>query len=278
RIARRLSGGGAVYHDVGNLNFTFIVPKSAFDIPRQLSVVGMAVGVFGLQAEASGRNDLHVNGRKFSGNAFYKSGSAAYHHGTLLVNCDMEIMARFLTVDQKKLQQRGVQSVPSRVTNLSALAQDITIETLQQALFNAFATVYDAKPVLLDERMMDAHSLGELTQQFESTEWIYPEAIPYSFTVTERFPWGGVTVKLLSEGGVIRAAKIFTDAMEAALFTRIEQSLIGCPFLISSISGRFEQRLELLKDPRLLQVAGDVCTLICGRIRAMDRGGETHGA
>lgn len=276
RIARRLSGGGAVYHDGGNLNFTFILPKPEFDIPRQLSTIGMAVGAFGIQAEISGRNDFQVGQRKFSGNAFYKSGSAAYHHGTLLVNCNMNVMSKYLTVDQKKLEHHGVKSVPSRVVNLRELSSEITIEELQQALYWAFAHVYRAQPVWLDERMMDRPTLEMLTAQFESTDWIYPEKVPYTFTVSERFPWGGVTVKLLSEGGVIRAAKVFTDAMEAALFTRIEQSLVGCPFLISAISGRFEQRLELLTDQRLLQVAGDVCTLICGRIRAMDRGGETH--
>lgn len=276
QIARRLSGGGAVYQDGGNLNFTLILPKTEFDIPRQLHVVGMAVSAFGVRTEISGRNDLQAGGRKFSGNAFYKAGSAAYHHGTLMVNCDLGMMERYLTVDKQKLERSGVRSVPSRVVNLSELSGGITVEELQQALYWAFERVYRARPAWLDERMMDGPTLDALTGRFESTDWIYPEALPYSFSVAERFPWGGVTVKLLSEGGVIRSAKIFTDAMEAALFTRIEQALIGCPFLIGAIAGRFEQRLELLTDQKLLQVAGDVCTLICGRIRAMDRGGETR--
>ncbi|NLO84482.1 MAG: lipoate--protein ligase [Clostridiales bacterium] len=272
-IARRLSGGGAVYHDVGNLNFTFILPKTEFDISRQLNVIGMAVGAFGVQVEISGRNDLHASGRKFSGNAFYKAGSAAYHHGTLMVNCNMNVMQHYLTVDPKKLEQRGVKSVPSRVVNLKDLCADITIETLQQSLCLAFEHVYRAKPAWLDERMMDVYSLQNLTDQFAGTEWIYPESIPYSFSVDERFPWGGVSVKILSEGGIIRSAKIFTDAMEAVLFHQLEKALVGSPFLISAIAARFDQKLKLLSDPRLLQVAGDVCTLICGRIRSMDRGG-----
>ncbi|MEG2355466.1 MAG: lipoate--protein ligase [Clostridia bacterium] len=276
RIARRLSGGGAVYHDGGNLNFTLILPKSEFDISRQLSVVGMAVGAFGIQTEISGRNDLQTNGRKFSGNAFYKAGSAAYHHGTLLINCDMNIMAKYLTVDPQKLEKRGVKSVPSRVVNLCTLSPEINVESLEQSMCRAFEYVYHSSPAWLDERMMDDHTLCALTAQFESTDWLYPESIPYTFSVSERFPWGGITVKLLNEGGVIRCAKIFTDAMEAALFSRMEQALVGSPFLISAISNRFAQRLAMLRDPRLLQVTNDVCTLICGKIRAMDRGGETH--
>ena len=274
RLARRMSGGGAVYHDMGNLCFTIVLPKSEFDIPRQLNVVGLALGAMGVQTEYNGRNDLHAGGRKFSGNAFFKAGSAAYHHGTLMVDCDLEAMERYLTVDEQKLKHRGVTSVRSRVINLKELNPDITVEGLQQSLYRAFAMMYGGEPALLDERMMDTPTLDRLTARFASPEWLYPEKLPYGFTVSERFPWGGVTVMLLSEGGVIRSAKIFTDAMEAALFNRLEQALTGCPFLISAISARFEQNQEMLKDARLLQVAGDLCTLICGRIRAMDRGGS----
>ena len=94
-----------------------------------------------------------------------------------------------------------------------------------------------------------------------------------TFSVSERFPWGQVTVKLKVDGGVIRAARVFTDAMEAPLFGLIEQSLTGSPYLISAISGRMDQRLEMLSDPRLIQLAGDVTNLICGRIRSLDRQG-----
>ena len=275
KIARRLSGGGTVYHDMGNLNFTFIVPKVEFDISRQLSVVGMAVGAFGIPVEASGRNDLYAGGRKFSGNAFYKAGHSAYHHGTILMDCNMDVMAQFLTGDPGKLQRGGVKSVPARVINLKTLCPKIETRHLQEALFHAFGKVYRQLPTMLDEYMLDSPTLEKITVQFEDQNWIYPAALPYSFTVSERFPWGGVTVKLHVDGGVIRAAKIFTDAMEATLFDRVEQGLTGSPFLISAIGGRLEQKLELLTDQALRQIAGDVCALICGKMRAMDRGYES---
>ena len=271
QIARRLSGGGAVYHDRGNLNFTFILPKNEFDVRRQLAVVKAAVGVFGLEAEMSGRNDLEIGGRKFSGNAFYKSGAAAYHHGTLLIQADTRAMAQYLIVDERKLQSRGVKSVPARVVNLSDLSGEINVESLEEALFVAFGRMYRCEPAMLDERMLDQPTLRMLSAQFADPNWIYPASVPYGFTVSERFPWGSVTVKLLVEGGVIRKAKLFTDAMEAGLFDLIEQALTGSPYLISAISGRLRQKLELLRDPTLLQMAGDVNTLICGRIRALDR-------
>ena len=274
-IARRLSGGGAVYHDMGNQNFTFILPKGEFDIPKQLSVVAAATASFGIQAEPSGRNDLQVSGRKFSGNAFYKAGSSAYHHGTILVDSNFSMLERYLSVDEKKLAQHSVTSVRSRVVNLASLCPDVTISRMQEALFLAFAKVYRRDPILLDECMLDHPTLQKIAEQFEDENWIYPAALPYGFTVSERFPWGSITVKLQVEGGIIRAAKIFTDAMEASLFGRLEQALPGSPYLISSIGSRFAQKLEMLTDPTLLQMAGDVCSLICGKMKAIDRGHES---
>lgn len=271
RIARRLSGGGAVYHDLGNLNFTFVVPKADFDIPRQLSAVALAVSAFGVKVQASGRNDLHAQGRKFSGNAFYKAGAAAYHHGTLLVDSDTDSMARFLTVDEKKLEGRGVPSVPARVVNLCQLCPSLTVDALQNAMCAAFARVYGAQPAWLDERMLDQASLARWTEWFSSEDWLFPDEPDATFDVSERFPWGGVTVRLAVEGGVIQRARMYTDAMEAALFTRMEQMLERTPFLISAIAGRFDQRLSEMTDPRLAQMAGDVCTLICGCIRDQNR-------
>ena len=93
-LARRLSGGGAVFHDLGNLNFTFLLPTKDFDVSRQLEVILQAMRHLGLAAERSGRNDVTIEGRKFSGNAFYDSRGHSYHHGTLLVDVDMDALSR----------------------------------------------------------------------------------------------------------------------------------------------------------------------------------------
>ncbi|MCI6377903.1 MAG: hypothetical protein MR842_09320 [Clostridiales bacterium] len=267
-IARRLGGGATAYHDAGVLNFTFLLPKTQFDIARQLGVAGMAVGAFGVQAQSGPHAILHAEGHMFGRNAFFKSGSAAMHHGALLVNCDLEQWARYLTGAQPA--SPGPADAP---VNLNALCADITVDALQQALYWAFARVYGAQPAWLDEQMLDSRSIEGWTARFADPAWIYPEAIPYTFSISERFPWGGVMVKLNVEGGVIRAARIFTDAMEAPLFASLEAALTGSPFLISAIAGRFDQRLELMNDSRLMQLAGDVCNLICGRIRSLDRAG-----
>ena len=278
QIARRLSGGGAVYHDLGNLNFTFVLPKGQYDVMKQLGIVSAAVNAFGLRPQLSGRNDLLLDGRKFSGNAYYRAGHSAYHHGTLLVNGDMESMAQYLTVDPQKLAARGVRSVPSRVINLSELNPDITVEALEQSLYYAFGAAYKLRPAFLDENMFDTPTLDELTACFADTAWVYPEQKPYTFSVSERFPWGGVTAKLLVENSVIRCAKVFTDAMEVSVFESLEQALTGCPYLISAIAGRVEQKLAPTADATALQMAKDVAALICGKMRNLDRAARTDAA
>ena len=130
-LARRLSGGGAVYHDLGNLNFTFLVSKENYSIDRQLEVIVKAVQKLGAKAEKSGRNDILIDGKKFSGNAFFDSKGYYYHHGTLLLNVDTASMSRFLNPSKAKLQSKGIDSVRSRVVNLSSLCPDITVDTIQ---------------------------------------------------------------------------------------------------------------------------------------------------
>ncbi len=271
-IGRRLSGGGAMYQDRGALNFSFILPKTRFDIPRQLSAIGMAVGAFGVQAQASGRNDLSADGRKFCANAFFKSGSAAMHHGTILVSSQLGQMVNALTVEEGKLPAGMKKSFP-QVVNLADVGRGVSMGHVQESLYWAFGRIFGAEPGMLDERMLDGTSIDRTAAQFASREWLFPNGIPYTFTVTERFPWGGVTVQMRTEGGIVRDARVYTDAMEAALFTHIEQALIGSPCLISAIGKRFSQRLAWITDLRLGQMAGDVCTLICNRLRDMARDG-----
>ena len=137
-LARRLSGGGAVFHDLGNLNFTFLVPTTDYDLQKQQRVLLEACRSFGIPAELSGRNDLTADGRKFSGNAFYHNGPRSYHHGTLLVDVDGAKLQRYLTPTKAKLETKGVPSVRSRVVNLKELCPTIPIDSLKRALVAAF--------------------------------------------------------------------------------------------------------------------------------------------
>ena len=141
-LVRRLSGGGAVYHDSGNLNFTFLTDARTYNLARQLEVIIGALKSLGINAEKSGRNDILVDGRKVSGNAFYTSGGKKYHHGTLLIDVKTDEMAKYLTVSPLKLQAKGVSSVKSRVLNLKEVCPSLTVPVLQNALVRSFAEIY----------------------------------------------------------------------------------------------------------------------------------------
>ena len=111
RLARRISGGGAVYHDLGNLNFTFIAREGLYDIAKQTDVILKACRLLGIDAEKNGRNDLTIDGMKFSGHAYFQSGSYCYHHGTIMMDVRTEDMAKYLNVSKAKLKSKGVDSV-----------------------------------------------------------------------------------------------------------------------------------------------------------------------
>ena len=235
RLARRLSGGGAVYHDLGNLNFTFLLPQSRFDTRKQFSVILEALKKLGVEAELSGRNDILAGGRKFSGNAYYKNGMAAYHHGTLLVSADLEKLGRYLSPDRKKLQSKGVDSVPSRVCNLAEINPAVTVETLRQALKEAFQSVYgDWETLALTGD--DREEIDVLTRRNRGWDWNYGQKLPFDVIWEDRFPWGGVEIDLQVTRGRVVAAKVYTDAMDETLAGQIERALAGCAFTTAELT------------------------------------------
>ena len=237
-LARRLSGGGAVFHDLGNLNFTFLVPSSDYDLEKQQRVLLEACRTFGIPAELSGRNDLTADGRKFSGNAFYHNGPRSYHHGTLLVDVDGEKLSRYLTPSRAKLETKGVASVRSRVVNLRELCPVITIDGLKQALFAAFEGVYGLKSQPRDLTETDRQRIAELRETYASWAWRCGQRLPFTCRAEGRFAWGGVEIQLRVNEGVITEAAVYSDDMDFAFPPALEKALIGCRFDPDALSKR----------------------------------------
>ena len=237
-LARRLSGGGAVFHDLGNLNFTFLMPQAEYDLDRQFAVIIEAMTILGIQAERSGRNDILIDDRKFSGNAFYKNGKQAYHHGTLLVDVDMDKLSRYLNPSKAKLQAKGVDSVRSRVVNLKEINPQITISSMKAAMATAFEKIYALPCSLLDDQMLDMAAIEALRVRNASWDWNFGQKLPFTAEFEERFPWGGLQIGLLVENGAIKAAKVYSDAMDWSVAPKLEMALIGCRFECSSLVSR----------------------------------------
>lgn len=229
-LVRRLSGGGAVYHDLGNLNFTFCVRKEDYDVGRQLQVIQEAVRSLGMNADRTGRNDIAIDGRKFSGNAFYQSGDYCYHHGTILLDVDTAQMSEYLNVSKEKLKSNGVASVRSRVVNLKELRPDLTLDELAGSLFEAFGQVYGCPPAPLEEDRLDWKEIGRKEEKFSSWEWKYGRKLRFQYSGIKKFPWGEVELQFQVESGVIQEVNVFSDGMEVYFFQELQQAWKGCRY------------------------------------------------
>lgn len=229
-LARRLSGGGAVFHDLGNLNFTFLAQESHYDVSKQLDVIVETVKTFGIPAEKSGRNDIVVDTKKFSGNAFYKTGKKCNHHGTLLLDVDMEKLPYYLHVAPEKLQMKGVDSVRSRVINLRELNPDINLEKMKEALIDSFQKVYEGT---LEEKRLSSDAEKEIqkgAQFFGSEEWNYGKKIPFDYEMEKRFSWGDVWLQFQINKGRVQNGTIWSDGLDADFLAEIPAKLAGEKF------------------------------------------------
>ena len=253
RLARRLSGGGAVYHDLGNLNFTFCMCKEDYDLDKQLEVIRRACTLAGIQAEKSGRNDLLAGGRKFSGNAFYQDKVHAYHHGTLMVDVDKDKLGRYLSPPKAKLQAKGVASVRSRVVNLRELSPALTIDTLRTYMARAFEEVYGLRAENYTISVPQQTEVQQLQSLYGSWEYLYGSPLAFSFSCEEKFDWGYIQLQLDAKGGKVTGVKVYTDAMDWELAGKIEEALTGCTF-----------RLEDMKQALMssVSVAEDLCKML----------------
>lgn len=229
-LMRRKTGGGAVYHDDGNLNFSFVVPKALYDQQRQFSVIQRAVESFGLHTELSGRNDILAEGRKFSGNAFSKGRVNDLHHGTLLISGDMSDLARYLKPKPAKLQKHGVQSVRSRVVNLAELNLDITPESIVPRLKKAFVEEYggDCMDVAFDD-IISCDEVRAIHDHFASDEWKFGRWQTFTAQRSAQFDWGGVEMALTVDEarGIITDVQIASDALDLAALDEARRLLIG---------------------------------------------------
>ncbi len=294
-LVRRTSGGGAVFHDVGNLCFTFIAPIDDYEKINWRELIAGCVRSFGIDAAVNGRNDIVTgDGRKFSGNAFRFSRSAGLIHGTLLVDADLDKMGRYLNVSQAKLEAKGVRSVRSRVVNLKELSPTLTISSLSDMLIDSFReyckdnNIDAADPVKVSPVRTSIDSDGEQIelyytdpaiegsetfysryQKFASWEWRYGESMPFNVFTEKRFEWGTVSAELFVENGSIKSAAVNTDAMDAQLGETLSTALKGTRLTEHDIRSALETAMALLSMSQLTitepaRVVTDVTSLIAG--------------
>lgn len=230
-VVRRLSGGGAVYHDLNNLNYTIISNKTqegAFDFKTFSQPVIETLADLGVTATFTGRNDLEIDGKKFCGNAqaYYKG--RMMHHGCLLFDVDMTVLGNALQVSKDKIESKGVKSVRARVTNiLDELPEKMTVETFSEQLLNKIKEQYpDMMEYVLSEA--DLENIQNLADnQFATWDWTYGKSPDYTIKRSVRYPAGKLTSYVKVEKSVITGLKIYGDFFGIKDVSDIEEELIG---------------------------------------------------
>lgn len=241
-LARRLSGGGAVFHDLGNLNFTFICSTEHLDISKHINVIQSACKKAGIETQISGRNDILANDKKFSGNAFYNSQGRSYHHGTILVNADTDKLNRYLTPPKAKLESKGIKSVKSRVINLSTLSPTLTCEKMREYLLSAFEEVYGIKPQNFGE--ISESAIVPIAEHFSSWAHLYGTTLPFNATCEGQLSFGNFQIQINVEKSIIKDIKVYTDSLDTDIASKIENALLLQPFDLAKIKEVIQNSLS----------------------------------
>jgi len=236
-LARRNTGGGAVYHDLGNLNFTIICHDEDYDLKKQFSIILNALKSFGIEANISGRNDLEILHRKFSGNAFLHKDQKRLHHGTLLIHSDMDKIGKYLKVSDIKLQSKGVSSVEARVINLSDLNSDINPESLKESLIRSFEQVYEMIPKNLEIPAQ----YTDYVDQFYNWNFIYNKIPEYTFVIEDRLSFGEVQLYVHIVNDYLMNVQIYTDSLHTDIVEKLSKYMNYTIIQKEAFSERIEQ-------------------------------------
>ncbi|QCR33643.1 lipoate--protein ligase [Lysinibacillus sp. SGAir0095] len=239
-VVRRLSGGGAVYHDLNNLNFSFLTKddgNSFHNYKKFTQPVVDALEKLGVNAELSGRNDILAEGRKVSGNAQYSTRGRMFSHGTLMFKTDVDAVVSSLKVKKDKIESKGIKSVRSRVGNISDyLKEPMTIEEFRMEILKSIfaGEEYIQYYELTDEDWNKIHEIS--AERYQKWEWNYGKSPRFNIQKTNRFPSGGIDIRLEVNKGIIEEIKIFGDFFGVGDVADIEKLLVGVKYDRTSIA------------------------------------------
>jgi len=231
-VVRRLSGGGAVYHDLGNINFTFIMrnqPSRRNDFSYFAKSIVDALRVIGINAEFTGRNDITLDGKKFSGNAQYFYKDKVLHHGTILFDSDLAVVQEVLTVKNDSYTSKAVKSTPSRVTNIRPyLSTPISLETFKHLLVASIFRTHQQPYREYRLTAADLDGINELVEKrYQTWEWNYGASPRYNFRQDKKFAGGTVSLYLDIKHGCIEQIKIYGDFFANGEVADLEKLLTG---------------------------------------------------
>lgn len=270
-LARRTTGGGAVFHDLGNTNFTFLSPKESYKRENNIEVILQALKEFGIEGHASGRNDLLINfddsPRKFSGSAYREKKDRAFHHGTLLLHADLNRLGQYLTPNPKKLKAKGKESVRARVANLNEVAPELKHQLVADAMIRSFENFYDSKAEIESLTMTSLQLIPELKGQYDrlsSFEWLYGQTLEFNQKMDEYLTLGFFDFQFQVQEAIITNLKIFTDCLYPQLIEDLTVALREKKFASETI--RTEMTIIKEKYPELISGLDELENWLCRQI------------
>ena len=244
-VVRRLSGGGAVYHDLNNLNFSFLTKddgNSFSNYKKFTQPVVDALAKLGVSSELSGRNDILAEGKKVSGNAQYSTRGRMFSHGTLMFDLDIDAVVNSLKVKQDKIESKGIKSVRSRVANIiDFLPEKITVEQFRMEILKSiFGGEENIQYYELSEQ--DWENIHEISKnRYQLWEWNYGKSPRFNIQKTKRFPSGGIDIRLEVNKGILEEVTIFGDFFGVGDVSEVESLLVGTKYDRTEIAAALKE-------------------------------------
>lgn len=271
-IIRRMSGGGAVYHDIGNLNYTVIYESGLFTKGSVTDYLLLSLADVGIIAKKTGRNDIEIDGKKVSGTAYYHGCGFVCQHGCILVNTDLDKIGMALSPDTDKITSKGIKSVRARVANVSEFNAGVDINILQTSLIRNLKmllinTHFYSESLEIDKQEIDPLSITDdayraILEKYSSDNWNLRKKIDMTYSLHSRFEWGDCTVYILSDCDVIEDIYFFSDALDGSIFQIISLALRGIPFERKMMIEKLERVMDETISKMDKTIISDIISLI----------------